>query len=336
MKTKLITVFLVAVFLAVGCSHTPAPQNVTYVEAAKIPVPERQPTVVKVSEPMPLPGQLKRLPSNKPDTKPSKKVEPWQVIEKNNRAASQNPNDFGYFNSIMQYDFALGALYQVYCAPLKLTDIQLQPGEKILGKPAAGDTVRWVMGLGKSMGPGGVEQQHLYIKPTRPKLHTTLSINTDRRTYHIELHSYQDTYMAAVNWRYPHDEIAMIEQQARLDDEKETLVTSPVVSIDKLNFAYEVKVKQGKRPKWLPVKVFDDGRKVFIQFPKEMLVREAPALFVLSDSDDQTQLVNYRVKNEYYVVDRLFERAELRVGQKQQIIVRISRIDKKPFLQSKN
>jgi type IV secretion system protein VirB9 len=55
-----------------------------------------------------------------------------------------------------------------------------------------------------------------------------------------------------------------------------------------------------------------------------MLKREAPAFFVL-DSTNQVQIVNVRVKNEYYVVDRLFERAELRVGQQDQEIVRISR-----------
>jgi type IV secretion system protein VirB9 len=75
---------------------------------------------------------------------------------------------------------------------------------------------------------------------------------------------------------------------------------------------------------WTPAQVFDDGRKTFIRFPAAMLDREAPALFVVS-STNETQLVNYRVKNDYYVVDRLIEQAELRVGQKDQEIVRISR-----------
>ncbi len=72
------------------------------------------------------------------------------------------------------------------------------------------------------------------------------------------------------------------------------------------------------------MQVFDDGRKTYIRFPPAMLTREAPALFVLS-STNETQLVNYRVKNEYYVVDRLIEAAELRVGQQKQEVVRIYR-----------
>jgi type IV secretion system protein VirB9 len=59
------------------------------------------------------------------------------------------------------------------------------------------------------------------------------------------------------------------------------------------------------------------------RFPAAMVLREAPALFVLRDS--QTELVNYRVKNDTYVLDRLIDAAELRVGQKDQEIVRIAR-----------
>ena len=68
----------------------------------------------------------------------------------------------------------------------------------------------------------------------------------------------------------------------------------------------------------------DDGRKTFIQFPATLRTTEAPALFIRS-AEGKTQLVNYRVKGNYYIVDRLFDLAELRVGEKQPIIVRIMR-----------
>jgi type IV secretion system protein VirB9 len=45
--------------------------------------------------------------------------------------------------------------------------------------------------------------------------------------------------------------------------------------------------------------------------------------------DDDAQLVNYRVKGDWYIVDRLFDRAELRLGQKPQTIVAIVRADAK-------
>ena len=74
----------------------------------------------------------------------------------------------------------------------------------------------------------------------------------------------------------------------------------------------------------MPTQVFDDAHKTYIRFPAAMLDREAPALFVVSSSGD-TQLVNYRVKNDTYIVDRLFDSAELRLGQQNQEIVRIVR-----------
>ena len=243
-------------------------------------------------------------------------AKPWDVIEQANRESAKNPDVFGYQNAIMKYDFEDGQLFQVYGAPLKLTDIQLEPGEKLLGDPVSGDTVRWIIGRSKSM-VNGLEQEHIYIKPTRPGLHTTLSLNTNLRTYHVELSSYEHTYMAAVSWNYEQYNLRQLKAVERTSTESH-------VNLAALDFKYKVDVKKGRRPMWMPVKVFDDGRKTFIQFPDEMLVREAPALFVVGQ-DDNVQLVNYRVKNDYYIIDRLFDRAELRAGDKGDVVVRIKK-----------
>jgi type IV secretion system protein VirB9 len=325
-KNRNSILILIIFTLLFGCAHTEPetiPGNTAYIEAVKVPEKAPATKIIEVPKLLPLPNQLKSLKDEKNSVDPDTSKKPFEIIEAANKEASRDPSTYGYFNSIMQYDFSPGALYQIYCAPLKLTDIQLQPGEKISGKPACGDTVRWIMGLGTSKNDGA-EQQHIYIKPTRPGLSTTLSINTDHRSYHFEIHSYKSTYMAAVNFRYPHDEIAFIQQQATIDAAADRIVTSPVVSIDKLNFAYEIKVHKGRRPTWLPIKVFDDSKKTFIQFPKDMLNREAPVLFVLS-KDNETQLVNYRIRNEFYIVDRLFDSAELRLGKEDHDIIRISR-----------
>jgi type IV secretion system protein VirB9 len=242
------------------------------------------------------------------------------VVTEANRKAAQAPASSDTFNSIVQYSYEPGTLYQVFAAPMRITDIALEPGEKILGQPASGDVVRWLLALGKSM-DHGIEQWHVYLKPTRPELETNLAINTDRRSYLLELHSYADTYMAAIVWRYPEDELAHLQTQAAelAADEKST---APVVSLNALNFDYTIQVIQGS-PAWTPLQAFDDGRRTFVRFPPAMLVREAPALFVLRDRE--TELVNYRVKGDTYVIDRLIDAAELRVGQQDQEIVRIAR-----------
>ena len=73
------------------------------------------------------------------------------------------------------------------------------------------------------------------------------------------------------------------------------------------------------------MRAFDDGRQTFIEFPASIAVGEAPPLFLVG-SDKNVQLVNYRVRGRFYVVDRLFDVAELRLGTKKQKIVRIRRV----------
>ena len=309
----------------VACGgSSPKPQPVTsakFVRAQPAPEsPRSRPVVIPVPQPPRFSGQFKPLPSGSAALANKAQVEPKQVIADANRKAAQVPDEHGYFNAVLQYAFEPGTLFQVYTAPMRVTDIVLQPGEKIVGQPASGDVVRWILALGKSV-EGGLEQVHVYIKPTRPDLETNLAINTDKRTYLLELHSYAETYMAAVKWRYPQDEVARMETQAaELDVAARS--SSPIVALDSLNFNYATQVIKGS-PGWTPVQIFDDGRRTFIRFPATMLVREAPALFVLRDKE--TQLVNYRQKGDFYVIDRLIDSAELRVGQQDQEIVRIVR-----------
>jgi len=188
---------------------------------------------------------------------------------------------------------------------------------------SAGDTVRWVVGDTVSGAIGG-EQVHILVKPTKPNLSTNLVITTSKRTYYLELHSYKDTYMAAVSWRYPREALGLrsAKNMKRRSAPKQVATSaSPKLSIDKLNFRYEIK---GDHPHWRPLRAFDDGHKVFIQFPERLDQGEAPPLFVMGRKG-KSQLVNYRVKGAYYIVDRLFKTAELRLGEKNQDVVKIIR-----------
>jgi type IV secretion system protein VirB9 len=96
---------------------------------------------------------------------------------------------------------------------------------------------------------------------------------------------------------------------------------APGIAVEALNFNYRI---EGDRPPWRPLRAFDDGRQVFIEFPPTVADGEAPPLFVTGEGG-RTELVNYRVRGRYYVVDRLFAAAELRLGEKRQQVVRIVR-----------
>jgi type IV secretion system protein TrbG len=127
--------------------------------------------------------------------------EPAERITTANDAARVEPRRAGYFNAVQVFPYSPGALYQVYASPGQITDIALEPGEQLTGSGplAAGDTVRWIVGDTES-GNGDTRRVHIMVKPTRPAIETNLVVNTDRRTYLIELRSREKPYMPSVAW----------------------------------------------------------------------------------------------------------------------------------------
>jgi type IV secretion system protein VirB9 len=235
-----------------------------------------------------------------------------------NRAATQQPSAQAFVNAVQVYPFSDGTIYQVYTAPGAVTDIALQPGENLISV-AAGDTVRWVIGDTTS-GAGADKRTHILAKPFSSGLATNLVITTDRRSYHLQLTATSRTAMAALSWTYPADQLIALRRAA-----EQAAAAAPVsegLTVDNLHFNYAV---SGDQPAWRPLRAFDDGRQTFIEFPASIAVGEAPPLFVVGPTGE-AELVNYRVRGRYYVVDRIFDAAELRLGTKKQQIVRIDRV----------
>lgn len=234
-----------------------------------------------------------------------------------NRAAMREPAARAFVNAVQVYPYNDGVLYRLFAAPERVSDIALQPGEAIVSV-AAGDTVRWTVGDTTS-GSGEAKRVHILVKPFTAGLSTNLIITTDRRAYHLQLESTSATAMAALSWTYPQDELIAIRRAA--EQEKAATPVATGLALDQLNFGYAI---TGDTPPWRPLRAFDDGRQTFIEFPASIAVGEAPPLFVLGPTGD-AQLVNYRVSGRFYVVDRLFGAAELRLGEKKQAVVRIVR-----------
>jgi type IV secretion system protein TrbG len=187
--------------------------------------------------------------------------------------------------------------------------VLLEPGETII-TVAAGDTTRWMVEQAVG-GDLANARAMLLIKPTRANLRTNIVLVTDRRSYAIEaIATSGQTYSAQTAWRYPAGD--------------NDLAGAPA-ALETLNFGYRVRTVRGFNPRWRPVRVFDDGRKTYIEFPPAMATSEAPPLFIIENSE--AVLVNYRVSGSRYVIDRLFDIAELRLGDERPQIVRISRDD---------
>lgn len=235
--------------------------------------------------------------------------DPRQNIGRANNAARVQPDRATFVNAIQKYAWAEGALFQVYASPGQVTDIVLQEGEELVGPGpvAAGDTVRWIIGDTVS-GSGAKRRVHLLVKPTRPDIMTNIVVNTNRRTYHIELRATTATYMASVSWSYPEAELIAL-RAAEADREREAPVAAGL-DLAALNFGYRL---SGDKPDWRPVRVFDDGRQLFIEFGQDISIGDMPPLFS-SGAKGAAELLNYRVQGRYMVVDRLFERGELRLG----------------------
>jgi type IV secretion system protein VirB9 len=268
--------------------------------------PPKPVQVVEVPKLLPLPGQLKPLPGQRSLSEPR---DPAQRVELANAAARVQPTRRGYLNAVQVYPFADGALYQVYSAPGQVTDVALQEGEQLVGSGpvAAGDTVRWIIGDTES-GAASAKKVHILVKPTRPDILTNLVINTDRRTYHLELRSTEKTYMASVSWLYPQDELIALRRQNAVAD-----AAAPVASafdVNSLRFRYAI---EGDSPPWRPLRAFDDGKKVYIEFPTGIGQGEMPPLFIVGPEGKTSELVNYRVRGHHLIVDRMFAAAELRL-----------------------
>jgi type IV secretion system protein VirB9 len=279
--------------------------------------------IVTLAKPLPLPGQLKPLHAGKAPPEPT---DPAVRVNQANAAARVQPVRDGFINAVQVYPFSGGALYQVYAAPGQITDVALQEGEQLVGSGpvAAGDTVRWIIGDTES-GAGATKKIHILIKPTRPDLVTNLVVNTDRRTYLLELRSTEKTYMASVSWQYPEDQLIALRRQNAIAESAAPIATG--VDVSALNFRYAI---QGDSPAWRPLRAFDDGSKVYIEFPNGIRQGETPPLFVIGPAGG-SELVNYRVSRNYYIVDRLFAAAELRLGDADsERRVRIIRTDGRP------
>jgi type IV secretion system protein VirB9 len=205
----------------------------------------------------------------------------------------------------------------VNCAPLRTTDIQLQPGETITDV-ALGDTERWMATPAASGDPRNAVP-HLAVKPQVPGIETNLTIYTTKHFYHLLLHS-RGRAMQEVEFYYPDELIAAMKDadsaaaNAKLEavdppGESNDIVKVAAVDPAQINFAYTV---AGPNVSWKPIRAFDDGSHVYVQMPAGMKSSEAPALLINAGSG--TQMVNYRVKGNYYVVDRLFSDAILVAG----------------------
>lgn len=225
--------------------------------------------------------------------------------------------------AVQVFGWSPGRVYEVRTAPLRVTTLTLGLGETLVAK-AAGDTVRWQIGETTS-GSGAALRTHVLLKPLERGLETNLILTTNRRVYYLDLRSGSvDRFNPAVAWQEnAKDETSG--DQGRLPSAEPMRIADPVVMPEgPLDARYRIS-PHGRRPRWTPASVFNDGQRTFIAFNADLQIDEAPTLFVIA-ADGERQMTNYRQAGGLFIVDRVFDRAELRLGDRRPQIVRLQRL----------
>ena len=276
---------------------------------ATVPAPPAAGTLMpatRAARPMPTLEDKSRLESQLAYVNSALKIH--QVTDRNTQHASEAIAARGQ----MLFTYSPGGIYEVQAATFHETALELQPGESLTGKelPTAGDTARWTIAATRT-GSAPNETTVLIVKPLETDLETNMTITTNRRLYTVILKSSEHTYMPLVGWLYPQDAARELGEQAAIakktEEQSETLTVAP----DQLNFNCTI---TGAQVAWRPLRAYDDGSKTYLQMSPEMQSYEAPAIFVMEGKTPI--LVNFRIKHSIYIVDRLFDRAQLRVGPK--------------------
>jgi type IV secretion system protein VirB9 len=221
-----------------------------------------------------------------------------------------------FINGKMYYPWDETFTYEIHTQPYRTTDIQLEPGEQVLEMPFLSEEKVWEIGAGVSR-KNGQDVQHFFVKPSFPALTTSMIFITDRRVYHLLLKSFKDRWMVMVQWEYPGVMPYTVKTEAMNRRASELTGDGLLVNPEFLSFDYKMSYSIFKKPVWLPKRVYDDGRKTYIELDEKMLHTEAPVIF-----NRCNERINYRVKKNLVIIDELIEKITVRRGREKVTITK--------------
>ena len=203
----------------------------------------------------------------------------------------------------------------ITCAPLHVCSVALQDGEAVTSV-SIGDTVRWLL---QNVTAGS--KPVLMIKPTQARLSTNLVVTTDKgRVYYMHLVSSKSEYVPMVTWYDPaamtRDLSVEAQASARQKAEFEATLAATKLAAEQAKAQRVVADKSvGKldpttldfgytctgEAVFKPARVFANDTHTFIQLPPVASASDAPAVFNVSNNE--TELLNSRLVNGYYIID---------------------------------
>jgi type IV secretion system protein VirB9 len=235
-------------------------------------------------------------------------IKPDDAVSQSFSEALQVPMKF--INGVMYYPWDETFVYEIHTQPYRTTDIILEPGEEVLEMPFLSEEKVWEIGAGVSR-KNGQDVQHFFVKPSLTSLTTSMIIITDRRVYHLLLKSFKDRFMVMVQWNYPPAMPFNIKSGKLNAFSGANNLSRDIALVDPafLSFDYRMTYSIFKKPIWLPSRIYDDGRKTYIELDEQMLNMESPVLF-----NHRNERINYRVHKNLIIIDELIEKVTLRRG----------------------
>lgn len=229
---------------------------------------------------------------------------------------------------LVEFSYDQDNTYLVLAKPKAVTHIHFAADE-VIQSVAAGDTANWEFTPTRN-------RKNLFIKPRFDDQETSLTVITDKRSYQFVLRSTGDgkKWYQRVSWIYSRDLVLTVEGA----DAAESPVAAPAVAASaakpptdteigiepsSLHFGYQISGDAEFRPRV----VFDDGKFTYFKMPSNL--QELPALFAVIEDKDYS-LVNFEVKGDYLVAQRLLPLAVLKLGREE---VRVAKpVAKRNFL----
>ncbi len=205
--------------------------------------------------------------------------------------------------------------FMVQCSPLHLCVLQLEQGEKI-NNIDVGDSINWLVST-SSVGTAETGSYQITIKPKSIELATDMVITTTKRTYNVGLISREGATTRIMSFYYPEDTLKKSLQNLENNNHSNEVITaSPNINLDKVNFHYDI---AAERYAICPDRIFDDGVHTLIEMPQDIEQNNLPVLYL--ENNGKTELVNYRYKHPYYVIDSVIQRAALISSNNKKVII---------------
>lgn len=161
-----------------------------------------------------------------------------------------------------------------------------------------GDSIAW------QIAPSG---NRIFLKPIEPDALTNMTVITNKRTYHFELHARRtedinDPDMVFV-MRFVYGRDGGIGISNYMDS-----VPDPTIEPEKYNFDYTLTGSE----EISPIRIFDDGEFTYFEFRDKNA--EIPAFFQVH-GDGSESIINFRTRDDFIVVERVSAQFTLRHGE---------------------